>query len=113
MHGSGAIDRPDQQDPLDPGTLSKVDDFARVVEDRALRSGESRCNAKEDRRTQRRNITTVHVDSTRQGRAVAVVGVLRRDKVEILRNEPAGDRSSVETQSVKCKLINTICIART
>jgi hypothetical protein len=48
MHSSGATDRPDQQDPPDPGTLCKVDDFARVVEDKAHRSGESRCNAKED-----------------------------------------------------------------
>jgi hypothetical protein len=105
-------DRPDQQDPPNPGTLCKVDDFTRVAEDKALRSGESRCNPKEDRRTQRRNITTVHVDSTRQGRAVAVVGVLRGDKVEILRNEPANERSSIEAQAVKCKLINTTCMAR-
>jgi hypothetical protein len=65
MHSSSATDRPDQQDPPDSGTLCKVDDFARVVEDKGLRSGESRCNAKEDRQTQRRNITTVHVDNTR------------------------------------------------
>jgi hypothetical protein len=67
MQSSGATDRPDQQDPPDPGPPCKVDDFARVVDDKALRSGESRCDAKEDRRTQRRNITTVHVNSTRQG----------------------------------------------
>jgi hypothetical protein len=42
-----------------------------------------------------------------------VVGVLRRDKVEILPNEPADERSSVEAQSVKCKLINTTRIPRT
>jgi hypothetical protein len=101
MHSSGATDRPDQQDPPNLGTLCKVDDFARVVEDKELRSGESRCNAKENRRTQRRNITTVHVNGTRQDRAVAVVGVLRRDQAEILRNEPADERSSVEAYAVK------------
>jgi hypothetical protein len=101
MQSSGATDRPDQQDRPDPGTLCKVDDFARVVEDKALRRGESRCNAKEDRRTQRRNITTVHVDSTQQGRTVAVVGVLGRDKVAILRNEPGDERFSVEPHAVK------------
>jgi hypothetical protein len=52
MHSSGATD---QRDLPDPGTLCKVDDFARVVEDKALRGGESRCDAKEDRPTQRRN----------------------------------------------------------
>jgi hypothetical protein len=112
MQSSGATDRPDQQDPPGPGALCKVDNFARVVDDKALRSGESRCNAKEDRRTQRRNITTIHVGSTRQGRVVAVVAVLRRDKVEILRNEPADERSSLEAQAAKCKLISTTCIAR-
>jgi hypothetical protein len=64
MQSSGANDPPNQQDPPDPGTLCKVDDFARPVDEKALRSGESRCNAKEDRRTQRRNITTVYVDSS-------------------------------------------------
>jgi hypothetical protein len=34
------------------------------------------------------------------------------DKVEILPNEPADERSSVEAQAVKCKLINTTCITR-
>jgi hypothetical protein len=56
--------------------------------------------------------TSIALDRTRQGRAVAVVGVLRRDKVEILRNEPADERSSVEARAIKCKMINTTCIAR-
>jgi hypothetical protein len=56
--------------------------------------------------------TPIALDSTRQGRAVAVVEILRRDKVEILRNEPADECSSDEAQAVKCKLINTTCIAR-
>jgi hypothetical protein len=45
-------ERPHQQDLPDPGTLCKVDDFVLVVGDKALHSGESRYNARGDRRTQ-------------------------------------------------------------